>query len=103
MRSPRTTRLGRFLRGQRPDRNPLRRPVDRTETALVAALLAGFCAGAPMLGWMAADVVHHSAAQAMRAQQASYHQLPAVLTEPAVNSDYPGAYTSEASARWTAP
>ena len=40
----RVTRLGRFARGVRPDRNPLRRSSDRLETAVLALLVIAFLA-----------------------------------------------------------
>ena len=39
-------RLGRWLRGRRIDRNPLRRGSDRAQTAMLGLLLAAFLAGA---------------------------------------------------------
>ena len=38
----------RTLRGLWPDRNPLRRTIDRAEAALVAGLAVAFLAGVPL-------------------------------------------------------
>jgi hypothetical protein len=102
-RRPRTTCAGRFLRGRRPDRNPLRRTTDRFETAVAAGLIAAFCAAAPFAAHAAAAATVASQRQT-RAQQASYHQVTAVLLNDAdsIGSFMIGAGT-QASARWTAP
>ena len=59
-RRPRTTPAGRFVRGRRFDRNPLRRPADRAETIVLALLLVAFLIGAPLAAlasgsWAACD------------------------------------------------
>jgi hypothetical protein len=46
-RKPRSTPAGRFIRGRRLDRNPLRRPSDRTETLLLILLAVTFLVAAP--------------------------------------------------------
>jgi hypothetical protein len=103
-RQPRTTRSGRFLRGHRPDRNPLRRGVHRVESAILAALIAGFCVGAPLLAYAAVTVTHSSALSEMREQQATYHQVQATLLDAAVwISGYPAISGPEANASWIAP
>jgi hypothetical protein len=103
-RQPRTTWLGRFLRGHRPDRNPLRRGVHRVESAILAVLIAGFCVGAPLLAYAAVTVTHNTSLSEMRAQQASYHQVRATLLDAAVwVNAYPAVSSPQASASWTAP
>jgi hypothetical protein len=103
-RQPRTTWLGRFLRCHRPDRNPLRRSVHRVESAILTMLIAGFCAGAPLLAYAAVTETHTTSLSEMRAQHASYHQVRATLLDAAVwISDYPAISAPQASASWTAP
>jgi nitrate reductase gamma subunit len=99
-----TSCLGRFLRGRRPDRNPVRRTTDRMETVILAMLLAVFCAGAPFLAIAAADTTHMVSMREIRAQVASYHKTTAVLLDAPVGMDaYPVFTAPQADARWTAP
>lgn len=103
-RRPRTTWAGRLLRGWRFDRNSLRRGIDRAETVIVLVLLAAFGCGAwfgahAAANWMAARAVHE-----MRAQQASFRQVRAVLLEQPTPAAVYGAFVApHAQARWTAP
>lgn len=100
----RTTWLGRFLRGHRPDRNPLRRRTDRVESAILAVLIAGFCVGAPLLGYAAVAVTHSATLLELQAQHASSHQVRATLLDAAVSIDsYPVITGPEADASWMAP
>ena len=46
-RQPGATRLSRFVRGQRLDRNPLRRATDRAETIVLTVLVILLLAGGP--------------------------------------------------------
>jgi hypothetical protein len=98
----RVTRLGRFVRGWRPDRNPLRRASDRAETAVVALLVIVFLAAAPFTALAAGGWAHAMARHAQLTEEASWRQVPAlVLSAPSGG----GAYTADAQAqaRWTAP
>jgi len=97
---PRSTRLGRWWRGWRPDRNPLRRRSDRAETLILGLLLAAFLAGAPLMAHAAASWTYATSAREAHAQQAALHQVPATLLEPAQPV---GLYSAEANARWRAP
>ena len=104
-RKPRSSRLGRFVRGRRLDRNPLRRASDRAETVVLAALVAGFLAGAPFAAQASGAWVHATAQREQAAQESSRHQVPAVLltgASPTVR-DSLAAPAFEAKARWTAP
>jgi len=74
---------GRWLRGRRIDRNPLRRGSDRAQTAVLGLLVAAFLAGAPVAGHAAASWAHAASARQARAQQAQLHQVPATLLEAA--------------------
>lgn len=101
---PRTTWMGRMLRGWRFDRNPLRRDTDRAETIIILVLLAAFgCAawfGAhTAASWSAAGTVRE-----MQAQQSSFRQVRAVLLDRPVSTSVYGANLGpQAQARWTAP
>jgi hypothetical protein len=105
-RNIRDTRLGRFVRGRRPDKNPLRRTSDRVETAVLAVLVIAFLAAAPFVAQASAGWAHARAQQAQTAQKASWHQVPAVVlkAESAVRGGggYP-ALQVPAQARWKAP
>jgi hypothetical protein len=92
---------GRAVRGLWPDRNPLRRTLDRVEAAIVAGLAIAFLAGAPVAAVTAA---HGAAAIAARTAQAqrSWHRLPAVLLADVPGSGY-GRSGPVAPARWAAP
>jgi len=102
-RDIRVTRFARFVRGRRPDRNPLRRASDRLETALLALLIVGFFAAAPFTALAAGGWAFARGHQAQLTEQASWHQVPArVLT---LSSQAGSAYANapQAKARWTAP
>ncbi|HTX29618.1 MAG TPA: hypothetical protein VME19_21645 [Streptosporangiaceae bacterium] len=101
-RGPRSTVLGRLLRGRRPDRNPLRRGSDRAETVMLGVLLAAFLAGAPFAARAAASWTYATSAREAQAQRAVIHQVQATLLQPATpwNVSMGG---SEAEARWRAP
>ena len=97
----RVTRLGRFVRGRRPDRNPLRRASDRLETAVLALLVITFLIAAPFAALAVGSWTLARAQQAQFAEQASSYHVPAqVLRLDAPSS---GAYGDPgAQARWTA-
>jgi hypothetical protein len=98
----RVTRLGRFVRGRRPDRNPLRRASDRAETAVLALLVIAFLAAAPFVAQASGGYAYSKAHHAQLSEEASWHQVPARVLK--VMSSGSGEYTaSEAQARWTAP
>jgi hypothetical protein len=100
----RTTRLGRFVRGRRPDRNPLRRTSDRIETAVLALLVIAFLVGAPLAALAAGSWAHALAHRAQLAQRASWTQVTAVTltAAPSPQQDSSGLET-EVPARWAAP
>ena len=99
----RVTRLGRFVRGRRPDRNPLRRASDRLETAVLAVLVIAFLAAAPFTALAAGEFALARAQQAQLTQQASWHQVPARVLKLASPGGTGYASQPEAQARWTAP
>jgi hypothetical protein len=98
---PSTTRLGRFARRWRFDRNPLRRGTDRIETAVVAVLVAAFLIGAPFAALATGVWLHGMARQEQLAQEASRHQVTAVVL--AVSAPAVGGLAWQAQARWQAP
>jgi hypothetical protein len=103
-RKPRATRTGRFVRGRRFDRNPLRRPADRAETIVLALLLVAFLVGAPPAALASGVWAHAMAHRAELAQAASRRQVTAVvLTTPAAQLVGSWDQASLARARWTAP
>ncbi len=103
-RKPRSTPAGRFVRGRRFDRNPLRRPADRAETIVLVLLLVAFLVGAPLAALASGSWAHAIAQRTELAQAASRTQVAAVVLTaaeaPAVGSPN---LTSVTSARWTAP
>lgn len=104
-RKPRSTGLGRLIRGRSLGRNPLRRGSDRAETVIIAMLAAAFAASVPFAAAAADEWGHAAAHREQIAQQADRSRVPAVtLTEPSAFSGEAGAaLTAEAKARWTAP
>jgi hypothetical protein len=99
-RDIRATRLGRFVRGRRPDRNPLRRGSDRVETAVLALLVIVFLAAAPFAALASGSWALATAHQAQLAERASSFQVPALvlkLEAPGGTFGDPGAQV-----RWTA-
>lgn len=102
-REPKVSRLGRFVRGRRLDRNPLRRSTDRIETMVLAVLAIAFLAGAPLAAAATGGWLHGMAQREQLAQQASLRQVPAAVlavTPPAANGTQ---LAWEARARWKAP
>lgn len=102
---PRVTRLGRFVRGRRFDRNPLRRATDRVETAVLTLLVAAFLIGAPFAALAAGTWVHGTARQAQLAQEASRYQVTAIVVAASASPTDAGAeeLAWQAQARWRAP
>ena len=101
---PRVTRLGRFVRRWRFDRNPLRRATDRVETAVLAVLVAAFLIGAPAAALATGAWMHGMAQRAQLAQEASRSQVTAVVlavTPPSAGGGEELAW--QAQARWRAP
>jgi len=97
----RASRLGRFVRGRRPDRNPLRRGSDRVETAVLALLVIVFLVAAPFTALASGSWGLARAHQAQLAERASSYQVPAIVLKLQAPSG--GAYADPgAQARWTA-
>jgi hypothetical protein len=72
--------LSRQVRGARPDRNPLRRNIDRLETCLLAGLFAGVAAAAPFAVHAASQAAYRSALEARQAELGTRFEVRAVLT-----------------------
>jgi hypothetical protein len=104
---PGNTWLGRQVRRWRPDRNPLRRRLDRVETVVLGVLLAAFLAGAPFAALAAGSWTHAGLLREAQGHSAAWHQVPATLLQSATNwtgyESMPGAGAPEADVRWTAP
>jgi hypothetical protein len=104
---PRSTWLGRLVRRWRPDRNPLRRRLDRVETAVLGVLLVAFLAGAPLAARAAGSWTHAGLLREARAHSAAWHQVPATLLQSTTNwtafESVPGAEGPVADVRWKAP
>jgi hypothetical protein len=100
-RAIRPARFGRFVRGRRPDRNPLRRGSDRVETAVLAFLVIVFLAAAPFAALASGSWALARAHQAQLVERASSYQVPAVVLK--LDTPSGGAYADlGAQARWTA-
>ncbi len=94
-------RAVRAVRGLWPDRNPLRRTLDRAEAAVVSALAVAFLAGAPVAAVGAEHAAFGVAVRTAYAQR-SWHRIPAVLLASAPAS-WGGKYGSWVRARWAVP
>lgn len=75
--------LLRAIRGARPDRNPLRRGIDRLETCLLVGLFAVMAVVTPFAARLVGHASYAAALQARQEQLADRHQVQAVLTENA--------------------
>ena len=87
------------------DHNPLRRRTDKLETCIMAGLLAAFLAGAPLILIAAGSWAHAGDLREQRAEQ-SWHQVPAVLLQPAPREAafrHWSSVTYWVRARWTPP
>jgi hypothetical protein len=87
----------RVARGLWPDRNPLRRNLDRVEAVTFGVLAVAFLAGAPVAAIAGQHIVYRLGAQTVHSQR-SWRQVPAVLLADAPLSEY-----ATVRARWTAP
>lgn len=102
-RPPRSTWIGRFLRGRVPDRNPLRRRTDRVETAVLAGLLAVMSVTAPFLATVASGWENAASLRQLRVQQATCHQVKATVLDNAQDDGGYPVVIAEAHLRWTVP
>jgi hypothetical protein len=95
-------RAARAVRGLWADHNPLRRTVDRVEAAIVAGLAVAFLAAAPLAAVAAWHAAYSMGSRTAHAQQAAWHQVPALPLTTVPASGY-GRYEATVEARWTAP
>ena len=102
-RQPGATRLSRFVRGQRLDRNPLRRATDRAETIVLTVLVILLLAGGPFAALATGSWTHAMAGRTQLAQEASRRQVTAVVVSVAPPSAGDWGLTWQAKARWRAP
>jgi hypothetical protein len=86
--------------GLRPDRNPLRRAVDRVEAIAVAGLAVAFLAGAPVAALAAGHAAYSIGSRTASAQQTAWHRAPAVLLAAVPAAGYDD---NQVPASWTAP
>lgn len=95
--------LLRQVRGLRPDRNPLRRRIDRAETCLLGGLFAAAAVAVPFAAHAASHAAYENALRMQQQQLASRHQVQAVLTAAASRnvSGYTLSTTVPAPATWT--
>ncbi|MGH3266014.1 MAG: Rv1733c family protein [Trebonia sp.] len=92
----------RAIRGARPDRNPLRRGIDRLETCLLVGLFLVMAVVTPLAAPLAGHASYQSALQARQQQLLDRHQVRAVLTQGAGPVDgYSLSPFVLASADWT--
>ena len=98
----RATRAARAVRGLWPDRNPLRRTMDRVEAMVAGGLVVVFLAGAPLAAVAAGHAVYSAGSRAAHAQQATWRQVPAVLAATAPAAGF-RQYQVAVPASWTAP
>ena len=96
------TRAVRAVRGLWPDRNPLRRAMDRVEALIAGGLVIAFLAGAPLAAVAVGHAVYAAGSRTAQAQQATWRQVPAVLTATAPATGF-RQYQVPAPAKWTAP
>lgn len=102
-RLPRPTRLNRFVRGQRLDRNPLRRRIDRLETVVLGALLVATIVIAPFAATAASDWEHAASVRQMHAQRYTLHQVTATVLNNAQDVNTYLVLVAQAPVRWTVP
>jgi hypothetical protein len=84
------------------DRNPLRRPVDRAETAILAVLAAALVIAGPLLAVFAGRSADEAGLRAQRAER-GWYQVPATLLQSASEALVTTGETDIAwvRARWT--
>jgi len=101
------TRLARCARWLGLDRNPLRRRIDRIETAIRLVVMILLVTAVPVAAVAAGRGADHLALRQARAQQAADHLVNAVLLQQAPATGTPDPYskvqTAWVLARWQPP
>ncbi len=95
-------RAARAVRGLWPDRNPLRRTVDRAEAVLAGLLVVVFLAGAPLAAVATRHAAYDIGSRTAQSEQASWRQVPAVLLAAAPAAGF-HQFQVTVPARWVAP
>jgi len=90
-------RAARAVRGLWPDRNPLRRTLDRVEAAVAGGLAIAFLAGAPLAALTTGHAAYRIWSRTAHAEQAAWHRVPAVLLATVPLSGYDDG---QVPARW---
>jgi hypothetical protein len=107
MRRHKGNRLARCVRRLGFDRNPLRRRIDRIEAAIRLVTVILLLAGVPIATIAVARQTDHLALRLAHAQQATEHEVTAVLLQRASADGIPDPYTSVQTtyvlARWQPP
>jgi hypothetical protein len=96
--------LSRQVRGLRPDRNPLRRRIDRAETYLLGGLFLASAASLPFAVHAASHAAYENAFRTQQQQAATRHQVEAKITAidtGAVSGYYNASGAVTATATWT--
>jgi len=96
--------LSRQLRWLRPDRNPLRRRIDRAETYLLGGLFVAAAASLPFAVHAASHAAYENALHTQQQQVATRHQVEAKITaidSGAVSGYYNASGAVTATATWT--
>lgn len=87
-------------------RNPMRRPIDRTQAIVRVLLLAAFLAGAPAAALLLSHRTYVSALHMQRAEQAAWYPIPAHIrrvTAVAAAWRRPTQPLALLTVRWTTP
>jgi len=96
--------LSRFVRGYRPDRNPLRRASDLAETAMLVGLVIAFAVAAPFTARESSAWAYAREHRAQLEQEASRQQVTALVLNTAPGGGgWSGPLDPQVTARWTAP
>lgn len=96
--------LRRLVRSFAKDCNPLRRPVDRLESSILASLVVAFFVAGPLLCIGVGLLVHQSGVRTEQSEQHSYGHVKATLLEDGVRgqSAQDGTWDySWVKAKWT--
>lgn len=102
--SPQSSWLGRLLRRWRPDHNPLRRRLDRLETAVLGLLVAVFLAGTPIAWHAAGSWAYAAYTREAQTERATLHEVRATLLQAAPGWSASGTGAApDVTARWRAP
>jgi hypothetical protein len=91
----------RACRGLWPNRNPLRRTLDRVEAAVVGGLVIAFLAGAPTAALAAGHIASSISSRTAHAEQAAWHRVPARLLLAATPAA--GYHYDQVPAWWASP